>query len=609
MRRRTLAALLPSLAFGNLPMLPSRALAQAAPKVLRYAFRVAETGFDPSQIADLYSRILTGHIYEALYSYDPLARPAKIVPLVAEALPEISADFRTFTIRLRRGIHFADDPAFGGPTPGKGREVTAQDFIYSIQRFADPALKSQGWSTYEEAGFLGLNELRHRAIRDKTPFDYVAPIEGLRALDRYTLQIKTDAPRPRLVELALAGSDLHGAVAKEVVDFYGDRLGEHPVGTGPFRLKSWRRSSLIVFERNTAYRDRYYEASPAPDDAEGQAILARLKGRRIPMVDQVEVSIIQENQPRWLAFLNGQHNFIERVPEDFINQAMPRARLAPNLVKLGIQAFRTLAPDVLLTMFNMGDPVIGGTSPAHIALRRAIGLALDAPRELNLVRHGQAINAQQPSMPFTTGYDPAYKSEMGEYDPARAKALLDLYGYVDRDGDGWREQPDGSPLLLERNTQPDGLSRQIDEVWDKSLREIGIRLTMKVAQWPENLKAAQAASFMIWDVAYSASQPDGIGALQLYYGPAAGTQNLSRFANADYDRLYERMQGMADGPKRQALFLQAKRMLTVFAPCKAHGHRLITDMAWPDVVGYRRPLFSQDWWQYVDIEASTIKPI
>ncbi|PZP30207.1 MAG: bicyclomycin resistance protein [Roseateles depolymerans] len=577
---------------------PARA-AEPPPKTLHYAFRIAESGFDPARVSDIYSRTLTAHIFEALYNYDPLARPARIVPVIAAGDPEISPDFRTFTIHLRHGIYFADDPAF----KGRKREVTAADFVYSFKRFADPATNSQGWSSFEEAGLVGLNALREHSIKAKTAFPYDTEVPGLRALDRYTLQLKTEEARPRLVEMILAGHDLYGAVAREVVEFYGDRISEHPVGTGPFMLTQWRRSSQMVFERNPGYRERYYEAQPAPGDAEAQAIYARLKGRRLPMIDRVVVDIIEEPQPRWLSFLNGEHNFIERMPEDFITQAAPGGKLAPNLVKRGMHAVFTLSPDVLLVGFNMEDPVVGGYTPDKVALRRAISLAYDTRREIRLVRRGQAMPAQSMIVPFTSGYDPAFKSEMSDYDPARAKALLDMYGYVDKDGDGWRDLPDGSPLVLVKNTQADAQSRQLDEQWEKCMREIGVRMEFKVQQWPENLKAAQAGRYQIWAVGSSASQPDGQGALQRLYGPAAGTQNLPRFKNAEFDRIYDRMQALPDGPERDALFLQAKRLSIAYMPWKALGHRIITDIAGPGVVGFRRPLFWQDFWEFVDIES------
>jgi ABC-type transport system substrate-binding protein len=576
------------------------ATAPATVKTLRYAFKVAETGFDPARLSDIYSRTLTSHIFESLYTYDPLARPTKIVPLIAAGEPEVSADFKTFTIKVTPGIYFADDPAF----KGRKREVTAQDFVYSIKRFADPAINSQGWSSYEDQGIVGLNELHEQVQKSRKPFPYDLELPGLRALDRYTLQIRTHEPRPRLVESILAGNDLYGAVAREVVEFYGDKIMEHPVGTGPFVLKDWRRSSQIVFERNPSYRERHYEASPAPDDKDAQAIYAKFKGRRIPMIDRVVVDIIVENQPRWLAFLNNEHDFIERMPEEFITQAAPGGKIAPNLAKRGMRAVFTLSPDVVLTCFNMIDPVVGGMTPEKIALRRAMSLAYDVKREIQLARRGQAIPAQGPSMPGTSGYDPVFKSEMGDYDPARARALLDMYGYVDRDGDGWREMPDGSPLVIVRNTEPNSLNRAIDELWDKALAAVGIRQVIKIQQWPENLKATQAGTYQVWQVGSMASQPDGQGLLQRYYGPAGGTANLTRFKEAHFDALYDRMQALPDGPERDALFKEAKRIAVAYMPYKVHIHRIVTDIEQPWMSGFYRPLFWQDFWQFIDIDPS-----
>jgi ABC-type transport system substrate-binding protein len=567
-------------------------------KTLRYAFLVAETGFDPVRLSDIYSRTLTSHIFESLYTYDPLARPTRIVPQIAAGEPEISADFKTFTFKVRPGVYFADDPAF----KGKRREVTAEDFIYSIKRYADPANNAQGWVSYEDAGIKGLTELRQQVIQSKKPFPYDTEVEGLKLLDRYTLQVRTREPRPRLVESIFAGNDLYGAVAREVVEFYGDKIMEHPVGTGPFMLKEWRRSSQIVFERNPGYRERHYEATPTPGDKEAEAIYARFKGRRIPMVDRVVIDVIVESQPRWLAFLNNEHDFIERVPEDFITQAAPGGKLAPNLAKRGMQAVFTLSPDMTLTCFNMEDPVIGGMTPEKVALRRAISLAYDVPKEIRLARRGQGVPAQSPIVPHTTGYDPQFKSEMGDYDPARAKALLDMYGYVDKDGDGWRDLPDGSPLVLTRNTEPKSINRAIDELWEKSLRAVGIRLLVKIQEWPKNLKAAQAGNYQMWPVGSLAAQPDGQGALQRYYGPASGTQNLPRFKNARFDAIYDRMQALPDGPEREALFREAKRLAVTYMAYKVNVHRLLTDIEQPWMSGYRRPLFWQDFWQFVDID-------
>jgi ABC-type transport system substrate-binding protein len=573
----------------------------AAPKVLRYAFPIAETGFDPAQISDTYSRTITPHIFEGLYAYDYLALPVKIKPLTAAAMPEVSADFRVWTIRLKPGIFFADDAAFKGIK----RELVAADYVYSLKRFADPAVKSPMWGGVEELGFVGLKELREQALKSKKPFDYAHEIEGLRALDRYTLQFRLAQPRPRLVE-SLAQNDLFGAVAREVVEHYGDTIAEHPVGTGPFVLKKWRRSSQIVLEKNPGYRERYYEAEPAAGDAEGQALLARFKGRRLPMVDRVEVSIIEESQPRWLSFLGGEHELIDRIPPDFINVALPHGKIAPNLARQGLQLYRVLAADEAFTYFNMEDATVGGYTADKVALRRALALAMDLPREIQGVRRGQAIVAQSLVMPHTSGYDPAYKSENGDYDPRRAMALLDLYGYVDKDSDGWRDMPDGSPLVIEVASQPDALSRQYDELWKRNLDAVQIRSSFFHGKWPEQLKQARAGKLMLWYLGNTAASPDGIGALQRLYGPQSGNQNLGRFRNAEFDAIYERLQVLPDGPEREALFLQAKRIQAAWMPMKVHVHRVVNDMAQPWLIGYRRPLFRNEFWHFVDIDASKL---
>ncbi len=566
-------------------------------RVLRYAFNTAETNFDPAQRDDVYSITITSHIFEALYNYDHLARPPKVVPLLAAAMPEVNADFTRWTIKIRPGVFFADDPAFKGAR----RELTAEDFVFTFKRFADPAVKSPTWSTLDDIQLLGLAELRQQALDSRKPFDYDRPIEGLRALDRYTVQFTLGLSRPRFMDI-LAATDTYGAVAREVVQAYGDKIGEHPVGTGPFRLAQWRRSSQIILERNPGYRERLWDAQPAADDAQGQAILARLKGRRLPLVDRVEVSIIEAEQPRWLSFLNGQFDVLERLAGAFVNVAMPGGQVAPNLVKLGITGQRVLTTDVVMTYFNMEDPVVGGYEPHQVALRRAIGLALDLEREIKVVRRGMGIVAQSPVIPYTSGYDPKFRSENSEYSPARAKALLDLYGYVDKDGDGWRELPDGQPLVLRPATQSDQVSRELSDLWQKNLAAVGLRAEYQQAQWPENLKGARSGKLQMWGVASSASGGDGQSILLRYYGPQAGEGNISRFKLPAFDAVYDKLSLLPDGPEREAMFKEAKRLAVAYMPYKLHCHRFVADMMYSNVVGYRRPAYWYNWWHMVDVE-------
>ena len=578
------------------PVAPPAAAA-APPKVLRYSIRVAETGFDPAQISDLYSRTVAAAIFDAPLQWEFLARPVRYRPNTLVALPEVSADFRTFTFRVRPGIYFADDPAF----KGQRRELVAADYVYSWKRLFDPRWKSPNLYSLEEANILGMNELRKEVLDARKPFDYDREVEGLRALDRYTVQVRVAEPLPRFLT-NFVDSSVVGAVAREVVELYGDKMMEHPVGTGPFRLAQWRRASKMVLERNPGYRDVYYNEEAPADDPKAQAAVAKLKGRKLPMIDRVEISVIEENQPRWLAFVNGQQDMVEEVPQDFADQVIPNNRLAPNLEKRGIQMVRYPRADVYLSYFNMEDPVVGGYTADKVALRRAVAMAIDSKKEIRLVRRGQAVIAQGPISPGVWGYSPAFKSEMSAFDPPRAKALLDLYGYVDRDGDGWREQPDGGPLTLEYATQPDQQSRQLTEQWKRNMDGIGVRIVFKAAKWPENLKASTAGKLMMWGLGWSMGAPDGEGFLSLANGPSKTQSYKSRFDLPAFNQAFARQKVLPDGPERQAVMDEAQKLMIAYMPLKAHYHRVYTDVAHPWVIGFHRNVFLRESWRWIDID-------
>ncbi|HUG23003.1 MAG TPA: ABC transporter substrate-binding protein [Albitalea sp.] len=571
--------------------------AAPAAKVLRYSFRIAETGFDPAQISDLYSRTIAANIFEAPLQFEFLARPFRYRANTLAELPKVSPDFKTFTFRVKPNIHFADDPAFNG----KKRELVAADYVYSWKRHYDPRWKSQNLYILENAKILGLSELRQELMAAKKPFDYDREVEGLRVIDKYTFELKTAEPNPRLL-LNFTDGSAFGAVAREVVEAYGDRIMEHPVGTGPFRLAQWRRASQIVLERNPGYRDEYYDEEAPPDDPLAQAAVAANRGKKLPLVDRVEIAIVEENQPRWLAFLRGDHDILWEVPAEYADIAMPNNQLAPHLKKRDITMVRYSRADVSFSYFNMEDPVVGGYTPEKVALRRAISLAVDLDKEIRLVRKSQAIPSQGPIAPETWGYDPDLKTEMSDFDRPRAKALLDLFGYVDRDGDGWREQPNGSPLRLEYSTQPDQQSRQLNELWRKNMDAIGIRIEFKTAKWPENLKQSTAGKLMMWGLGWSAVAPDGDTFLALGYGGNKGQANKARFDLPAFNKAYLAQKVLPNGPERQVAMDEAQRLMVAYMPAKLHVHRVWTDLAQPWVIGYHRNGFVREFWKWVDVD-------
>jgi ABC-type transport system substrate-binding protein len=572
--------------------------AQGGSKVLRVAFAGSEAGFDPVQLSDAVSTAIVSSLFDAPLAYAHLARPAALVPNTAVALPEVSENHQRFIFTLRPGTLFGDHPAFGG----QARELVAADYVYSLKRYWDPAHPSPVLFHYQNAGLLGLAALRARA-RETGRFDYDTEVAGLRALDRYRFEVCTDRPVPRL-PWVFASPALAGAVAREVIEAEPGRSMSVPVGTGPYRVAAWTRSSRIVLERNPAHRRRPFDETAAPGDAAGEAIAARLRGQPMPLIDRVEIAIIQEAQPRWLAFLNGEHDFLDRLPNEFAPNAIPHNKLAPNLAKQGIQMVRTPLVDATFSYFGMENPVVGGYTPERVAFRRAMGMAYDVQGEIERVRLGQAIPAQSLIPPLLSGYDPAFKTEMSEYSVPKARALLDLYGWVDKDGDGWRDQPDGSPLLLEYSSQPDQQSRKLQELWRKAAESVNVRITFKISKWPEQLKASRAGKLMMWGVAWGGVSPDGAYFLDLLYGPNKGQANHARFDLPEFNRLYEQQNVMPDGPEREALIRRMKLLSVAYAPYKVTGHRVATDLMHSAVVGYRRHPFLRDFFRYVDVDPS-----
>ena len=571
--------------------------AHSAPreKVLHYAFEVAETSFDPQRISDVYSDIVNSGMFEAPLTYDYLARPLKLKPETAVSLPQVSADGTTYTIHIRPGIYFADDPAFGG----KKRELVAADYVYAMKRVLDPKVRASQIAEIEPY-VVGAEEAATRA-RKENHFDYDAPIEGLKVLDRYTFQVKLKQPLYVFI-YNFADCRITCAVAREVAERYGDDIGSHPVGTGPWRLAFWKRSSKMIFERNPNFREERWDAEPNADDERGQRIKARLEGRRIPMIDRVEISVIEETQPRWLSFLNGEMDLLWLVPEEFSYQAFPNNKLAPSLARRGIGMQQSPNLDLTYAYFNMQDPVVGGYTPEKVALRRAIALSYKVEDEIAIIRKGQAIPAETPYSPGVAGYDPDFHTTANEYNVPKAKALLDMFGYVDRDGDGYRELPDGRPLVLHRYSTPTEADQQYDELWKRSLDDIGIRMEVTKGKWPDLLKSARLGKLQFWQLGGSASSPDADTWLTSLYGKNL-ENNLARFQLPAYDRLYERARSMPDSPERTRIYQQMTKLVVSYVPWKINVHRIRTSMWYPQLVGFvRSPMLVYNFWKYVDID-------
>lgn len=564
-------------------------------KVLRVAIPVAETGFDPQAAGDAYSNYIDRVIFDPLYKYDYLARPFKLVPNTAAALPDISADRLTWTIRVRPGIYFADDPIFNG----RRRELTAADYAYSIKRTLDPAMRSNSLNVFE-GRFVGADAVVDKA-KQTGKFDYDAPIKGLQATDRYTLRLKLNFPDAELLSnLTISGS---AAVAREVVERYGDLNGwtmANPVGTGPYRLAEWRRGQRIVLEANPGFREEHYPTSGNPAD---RALAQKLAGRRIPMIGRVEVSVIEEANPRLLSFEQDLQDYLLVPPDLASNVLDPGNTLKPRLADKGIRLERDAQPAITGLAFNMEDPVVGGYDNARIALRRAIAMSYDAEEDARVIRHGQARRATQFIPPNVSGHDPQVETPM-RLDVAGARALLDKFGYIDRNGDGLREAANGQPLTLRFSSPPDSLARQQDELLQRNLAAIGLRVEFVKQKWPDQLKAARLGQLQIWQAANISVTPEGFGFLGLLYGENAGFSNLTRFKLPEYDSLYVRARALPEGLERDRVIRRMTDLIGIYVPWAVTVYRYENVLVQPWVVGYKYNPIQQHPWQYLDIDTA-----
>jgi len=564
-------------------------------KVLRIAFPTDVTGFDPAGTQETYASLVEARIFDALYQWDYLARPYKFVPSVAAGMPEISADGRIWTIRIRPAIYFAEDAAFAR----KKRELTAADFVYAWKRIVDPRVRSPN-SDLLEHKIVGLDAAVAKA-KSSGRFDYDAEIPGLRTGDRYT--IKLELLDPDYTFLELLDSAALRAVAREVIEKYGDASGRamnHPVGTGPYRLKEWQAGHRIILEANPGYRDDRFPAAPANADAAIKAVADSMKDKRMPQIGRIDIAIIEETNPALLMFNAGELDMLQ-VPGDIAPKMIDgKGNLLPEYAARGMRLERATELAVTFAYFNMEDPVVGGYTPEKIALRRAVCSAYNLPDEIRVIRNGQALPATQPLPPDVEGHVRGYKG-LSPYDPATARALLDKFGYRDRDGDGFRELPDGRPLTIHQTTLVGAVYRQYDDLWLRSMREVGIRMDFPVQTFPEAFKAAHAGQIQMSSFGWNGDISDDF--MRLFYGPYAGAGNLSRFKNAEYDALYEKSRRTADAAERNKPYEAMTRIVSAQAPWCTNAYRISNTVVAPQIRGYRKNVhYFLAPWQYLDID-------
>jgi oligopeptide transport system substrate-binding protein len=557
-------------------------------KTFHYQFPVAETGFDPAQVHDLYSNTVIEAIFEPLLTYDYLARPSKVAPRAAD-LPEMTEAGRVYTFKIKPGILFMDDAAF----KGQKRELVAEDYIYSIKRLADPKLRSP-WSFLVDGKIAGLAPLI-KAAQKSGKFDYAAKVPGLEAIDKYTLKISLETPDfnyPYILAMPT-----FGAVAREVVEHYGANIQAHPVGTGPYFLEKWARSSLLTLAANPNYRGHTWNFKA---QEKGDEVLVKaMQGKVLPTIGRIEIAIMEEDQARLLAFQNGELDMFQ-LEGPLAPKVMDGRVLKPEFVAKGVKLSRIIDPEIQYPYFNMRDPVTGGLSKEKIALRRALSMAYDDEEEIRVVHNNQAEELHFPVPPGVVGYLPKYRTPDKTNVPL-ANALLDKFGYK-VGADGFRTLPDGKPLAITYTTRPDSLGRQQEEMWQKTFNKIKIRMISDKKKFPEILKAEKVCQLQMRTNRWIADFPDGENFMQLFYSKNIGQSNNSCTDIPAFDALYEKATVLPAGPERDKLYVDMARLLEYYGSHHMSMARARNMVMQPHVHGYKKhPILLADW-LYIDMD-------
>ena len=560
-------------------------------KRLRLAINDIDS-LDPQQWQSASANDVGYAIFEALYDWDYLASVADLAPRTAASLPEISADGKVWTIRLQPQILFTDHPAFGG----KPRELVAQDYVYSIKRGLDPNLRRGGSPLYSDL-IVGMRAAVDAARKPGARFDYDAPVEGLRALDRHTLQFRLTAPNHAAMRSLLQGTP---AVAREVVDAARGDVQSQPVGTGPYRLKEWRHGSRVLLEANPDYRTLAFPPSSDPAVA---GLVREMRGKPLPQVGLVELSIIEEMQPRVLAFRRGELD-IAMLRGSGAQTLLRDGALDPALAALGVRR-DTYHYTTRMALFNMEDPVVGGFSTEHVALRRAIALSLDIDRMVSVVYGGQAAPANQMLARGAAGYDAARPAKR-PMDRAVANALLDRVGYGKRDGHGFRLLPDGRPLALTLTTFTGTQWREMQALWKQDMDAIGVRLQFRAMPPTDVFKEATQGKFQIALIGLSSS-PTGLDLLSLH-SKEPGSTNATRFRHEPFDQALERFMYAGTEPQRLVEARTMNEIVDRYAPVIPLVVELETAFVQPWVLGFRGSPYVTWYYQYLVVDPARRKP-
>jgi ABC-type transport system substrate-binding protein len=570
----------------------------------------------------IYEPPLQYHFLKRPYTLIPLTAEAVPKPRYVDAAGKPLADDApsaqiaksVYEIRIRPGIRYQPHPAFARDAQGRyryhaldaaavadksriadfehtgTRELVAADYVYQIKRLAHPGLSSPIFGLMAEhiVGLKALGETLQQAAQARPGVNLNLndfPLEGTEVVDRYTYRIHVRGKYPQF--LYWLAMPFFAPIPWEAEVFYAqpgmaDRnltLDWQPVGTGPYYLAENDPNRRMVLKRNPHFHGETYPADGSDED-HAAGLLADA-GRTLPFVDEAVFSLEKETIPYWSKFLQGYYDS-SGISSDSFDQAVQFSaggdpQLTDSMREKDIHLITSVAASLWYVGFNMLDPVVGGLGEDRRKLRQALSIAFDYDEFISIFLNGRGIPAQGPIPPGLFGYEEGiaglnpyvYEARAGQVvrrPIEAAKRLLAEAGYPNG-----RNVRTGEPLVLYFDTMASGPDAKSRLDWmKKQLDKLNVQLVVRGTDYNRFQDKIRKGNAQLFEWGWNADYPDPENFFFLLYGPhkkvASGGENAANYDNPEFNRLFERMKDMDNGPARQQVIDEMLEIVRRDAP-------------------------------------------
>ena len=528
--------------------------------------------FDPAIAFNDDSLLVMAQALETLYQYHYLKRPFEVIPLLAKNLPAISNNGKTYRIKIKENI-FYKDPA---GILDSSRTVKAQDFVWQIKRLAYKGIKSNGAWLFE-GKIKGFNQFSKNVGTDFQKF-LETEIEGVKAIDDYTLEINLKRPEPNL--LYFLSMTFTSPVPKEVIEKNNNDLTSVLVGTGPYFLAKQSQEQYVL-EQNDKFHEEYYPSS-GDRYANTEDLLTSSK-ERLPFLKKISFQVIPDEEQRWEEFRKGKIDILNVPKRYLIHLATPNSKINQEFISKGIQVKHFSRQTSRWLGFNMNDPIIG----ANLNLRKAISHAIDFEKYVELITNNTNLQANSIFNPSIPGYSPSHRSA-SYYDLDLAKKYLKDSGVNPEE------------LVLTYSTRGKlKIHFEEAEFLQHSLKQLGITLKVQVLSFSEFLRKGRSGQLQFWTDNWIYDYPDAENLLQLLISRNHPGINKSGFSNERVDNLYQRLSRTLNKEERFEIMYEIEDIVEEEVPWIMLMYESTYMVLQPNITNFRKSFFIRNHYKYI----------